>query len=163
MAGEKIMSAIVIRKARPQDSDELAEIEKECFSAPWSRESLLHDIEENPAATIIVAQNREGTIMGYVDIWCVDDEGYINNVAVRPEFRRKHLGMLLLHTLIEVTTGKGVKSHTLEVRVSNEPAIGLYEKMGFRSAGIRPHYYEDGEDAMIMWRIGDPSPSEELS
>ena len=68
-------------------------------------------------------------------------------------YRRKHIGMALIGTMIDVTGKQGVKAHTLEVRASNAPAIGLYKKFGFAEEGLRKGYYEDnGEDAIIMWR-----------
>ena len=107
---------------------------------------------ENKLAFYIVAEIA-GQICGYVGIWKIFEEGHITNVAVAPEFRRKHIGRAMLETLISVTAEAGIEKYTLEVRAGNEPAIRLYEGLGFKSAGIRPGYYEDnGEDAVIMWR-----------
>ena len=94
-----------------------------------------------------------GHVCGYVGVWKILDEGHITNVAVAPEYRRMHIGRAMLETLFEVTGQAGIERYTLEVRASNEPAIRLYEGLGFKSEGIRPGYYEDnGEDAVIMWR-----------
>ena len=80
------------------------------------------------------------------------EEAHITNIAVSPDFRRKHIGESLLMVLIESCRKSMVKYITLEVRVSNEPAIKLYEKYGFRSLGTRKGYYQDNdEDALIMW------------
>ena len=139
---------------KDEDIDVLAieQIEKQCFAVPWSYESLYKDIVENKLAFYIVAEIA-GQICGYVGIWKIFEEGHITNVAVAPEFRRKHIGRAMLETLISVTAEAGIEKYTLEVRAGNEPAIRLYEGMGFKSAGIRPGYYEDnGEDAVIMWR-----------
>ena len=116
------------------------------------------DLIGNENAIYIVVQGDEGELLGYLSVWCVADEGQIMTVAVMPEHRRKHVASVLMHAMLKVTEERGVKSHTLELRKSNEAALGLYEKFGFQVAGIRPGYYEDdGEDALIMWRIGDPS------
>lgn len=157
------MAELVIRKADVNDIKGLAAIEKECFVTPWTEESLRHDIVENKLATYIVA-DLEGELIGYIGLWSIFDEGHINNVAVLPKYRRMHVGTVLMNTLIDATEAAGLKSHTLEVRASNTAAQGLYEKFGFKESGRRPGYYEDnGEDAIIMWRIGDPGNVEEES
>ncbi len=146
------MADLIIRKAEEKDVLAIEQIEKQCFAVPWSYESLYKDIVENKLAFYIVAEIA-GQICGYVGIWKIFEEGHITNVAVAPEFRRKHIGRAMLETLISVTAEAGIEKYTLEVRAGNEPAIRLYEGLGFKSAGIRPGYYEDnGEDAVIMWR-----------
>ena len=146
------MTGLVIRKGRAEDVDDIAALEQVCFASPWSRESLYHDLTENAMATYIVAEAAQ-EIVGYVGIWTVMDEGYINNVAVSPSCRRQHVGSALLEAVLAVTEQAGIHRHTLEVRVSNEAAKGLYKKFGFREEGLRKGYYEDnGEDAVIMWR-----------
>lgn len=148
---------IIIRNANEGDLKGLAEIEQACFSVPWSEESLRYEVCENEDALILVSQEMDGTLTGYLGVWCIVDEGHILNVAVRPEYRRMQVGTALVTAMLKITERKGIKSHTLEVRKSNEAAISLYKRFGFQEAGIRPHYYEDdGEDAVIMWRIGDP-------
>ncbi len=151
------MNEMIIRKGMEQDVDAIAVIEAECFTTPWSRDSILRDITGNDKALYIVA-DMDGLIVGYMSVWNICDEGNINNIAVLPEYRRNHIASILMESMIRVTEGFGIKSHTLEVRRSNTAAIKLYEKFGFREAGVRPGYYEDdGEDALIMWRIGDPN------
>ena len=147
------MADLIIRKAEAKDVLAIEEIEKQCFTVPWSYESLYQDIVENKLAFYIVAELAAGQICGYVGIWKIFDEGHITNVAVEPEYRRKHIARAMLEALMEVTAEAGIERYTLEVRASNEPAIRLYEGLGFKSEGIRPGYYEDnGEDAIIMWR-----------
>jgi ribosomal-protein-alanine N-acetyltransferase len=68
-----------------------------------------------------------------------------------------HVGTILMHTLIHVTENKGVLSHTLEVARGNQAAISMYQKFGFQETGVREKYYENGDDALIMWRLGDPN------
>ena len=157
------MIQLIIRKGEPADAEGLERIEQACFSVPWSLDSLRRDLEENPKALYIVAE-KDGCLLGYVSVWNIREEGHINNVAVLPEYQGKHVASLLMSALIRVTEDSGVKSHTLEVRAGNVAAQHLYEKFGFRSVGTRPNYYEDdGEDAVIMWRIGDPEQREEES
>lgn len=146
------MADLIIRRAEEKDVLAIEKIEIECFSVPWSYESLHKDIVDNKLAFYIVAETG-GQVCGYVGVWKIFDEGHITNVAVAPEYRKKHIGRAMLETLFEVTGQAGMEKYTLEVRAGNEPAIKLYEGLGFKSAGIRPGYYEDnGEDAVIMWR-----------
>ena len=146
------MSELIVRRAEAKDVDRIAELEIECFTTPWTRESVYQDVVENPRALYVVAE-IEGLVIGYAGIWSIVDEGHITNVAVDPKFRKLHVGSAIISVLLDVTQKAGVERHTLEVRRSNEPAIKLYEKFGFEVAGERKGYYQDeGEDALIMWR-----------
>lgn len=145
-------SELIVRAAVPKDAEEIAEIEELCFASPWSLDTIVHEIVENELALYVVGE-VDGKVVGYVGIWLIVDEGHITNVAVHPDWRRKHIGEAIIKTLIDVTEKNGVMAHTLEVRASNIPAQELYRKFGFKAAGLRPGYYEDnGEDAIIMWR-----------
>ena len=154
------MSELIIRQAAEKDVAAIAELEKRCFADPWSYDSVYYDVVKNKLALYIVAEQPGGSaepapavIAGYAGIWNIAGEGHITNVAVAPEYRRKHIGEAMLAVLLRVTEENGVKSHTLEVRKSNGPAISLYKKSGFEIAGERKGYYQDnGEDAFIMWR-----------
>lgn len=145
------MAELIVREARPADLEEIAELEVRCFSAPWSREALEHDMISNAMSKYIVAE-FEGKVVGYMGFWNIVNEAHVNNVAVSPDYRRLHIGSAIIDTFLKFCDEKGFYGETLEVRVSNSPAIGLYEKFGFEEAGVRPGYYEDGEDALIMWR-----------
>ena len=143
---------IVVRKARTADAAAIAELEKECFARPWSFESVLYDLTENEKAVYVVAELAD-KVCGYAGMWIVAGEGQITNVAVTKTARRMHAATAILGELFELAADTGAESFTLEVRVSNEPAIRLYKGFGFREAGVRKGYYEDnGEDALIMWK-----------
>lgn len=143
---------LIIRKAAETDVPAVEEVEKACFSVPWSYESLYHDILENKLAFYIVAE-IDGKVCGYVGVWKIFDEGHITNVAVAPEYRRMHIASAMLSVLFDVTGAQGIESYTLEVRAGNQAAIALYKGFGFCEAGLRKGYYEDnGEDAIIMWK-----------
>lgn len=143
---------LIVRQAEERDIKPMAEMDILCFSAPWSEESFAQEIRENRMAFYIVAE-IDGRMAGYAGLWCIVDEGHITNVAVHPDFRRRGVGEALVSVLLDHTIKNGILSHTLEVRVSNTPAISLYSKFGFEPAGLRKNYYEDnGEDAIIMWR-----------
>ena len=146
------MADVIVRQADINDVEVIYEIEKLCFPDPWSRDALKYELGKNPRAFYIVAE-LEGRVVGYAGLWCIEDEGHITNVAVRPGYRNRKIASGIIHTMIDFTTGEGIRHHTLEVRASNEAAIGLYEKYGFRTEGVRRGYYlSNGEDALIMWR-----------
>ena len=128
---------------------QIAALEKTCFSHPWSEE-LLRQALWNEAAAIVVAEGEDGTVLGYAGVSTVLDEGYIDNVAVDPRFRRQGVADELVAALARFGRAK-LAFLTLEVRASNVPAIALYAKHGFQQAGRRKHYYDDPrEDAIIM-------------
>ena len=130
--------------------DQVAEIEQICFSDPWSRRMLSEHLENECAATL-VALGDDGTILGYAGLLVVLDEGYITNVAVRPEYRRQGIAGELLSVFRRFAEGNRMAFLTLEVRDSNASARALYAKYGFREVGVRKNYYDHPkEDAIIM-------------
>jgi len=146
------MSDLIIRQAEEKDIHQIAEMDKLCFSTPWSEDSFTQEITSNDIALYIVAV-IDDLIVGYAGLWLIVDEGHITNVAVHPDFRRRKIAKALVQVLIDVSEKKGAVRHTLEVRTLNDAAIRLYEAFGFQEVGIRKGYYEDdNEDAIIMWR-----------
>ena len=132
--------------------DEVAELERICFTTPWSRNMLVEELE-NDCAAFLVALDDQGRVAGYAGLLVVLDEGYITNVAVRPAFRRQGIAADLLTVFDRFARGNHLAFLTLEVRASNEPALALYEKLGYRRMGLRKNYYEHPkEDAVIMTR-----------
>jgi len=130
---------------------QIAALERECFSQPWS-ERLLEDALFDPQASFLAAEDEEGNVLGYAGLHAVLDEGYIDNIAVEPAARRHGVASALLDVYCRFAAAN-LAFLSLEVRASNAPAIGLYEKYGFRRAGLRPGYYRDPkEDAVIMTR-----------
>lgn len=128
---------------------QIAALERACFSRPWS-EALLQNELWNDSAVIIVAEGEDGTVIGYAGLQTVLDEGYINNVAVREDYRRQGVADELIAAFVRFGQAK-LAFLTLEVRASNAPAIALYAKHGFAEAGRRKNYYEDPkEDAVLM-------------
>lgn len=145
------MIDMIIRQADAGDVDAIHGIERLCFPDPWSRESIESEFKNNPRAFYVVAE-AEGEIVGYAGLWWIEDEGHITNVAVKPGWRGRHVGQLLIETLLDHTGQHGIRHFTLEVRAGNEAARNLYEKFGFQTEGIRKGYYRVGhEDALIMW------------
>ena len=130
--------------------DQVAEIEQICFSDPWSRRMLSEHLENECAATL-VAQSEDGIVLGYAGLLVVLDEGYITNVAVRPEYRRQGIAGELLRVFHRFAEGNKMAFLTLEVRDSNASARALYTKYGFKEVGVRKNYYDHPkEDAIIM-------------
>ena len=130
---------------------QVAALEKECFSTPWS-EAMLEDALFDPQASFLVAEDEEGNILGYAGLHVILDEGYIDNVAVERDARRHGVASALLDVFCRFGTAN-LAFLTLEVRSSNAPAISLYEKFGFFRAGLRKGYYQHPrEDAVIMTR-----------
>lgn len=127
-----------------------AEIERLCFSDPWS-EKMLAEHLANPCSLTLAAVDGVGRLLGYVGLLAVVDEGYITNVAVRPDCRRQGVASSLLQALEARGRARNLTFLTLEVRQSNAPARALYEKLGYLQAGLRRNYYENPrEDAIIM-------------
>ena len=130
--------------------DEIAELEKRCFSDPWSRRMLAEHLENECAATI-VAQGEDGTILGYAGLLTILDEGYITNIAVRLEYRRQGVASQLLDVFTRFAQGNHMAFLTLEVRDTNAAARALYAKHGYEEVGRRKNYYDHPkEDAIIM-------------
>jgi ribosomal-protein-alanine N-acetyltransferase len=130
--------------------DEVAELERVCFPAPWSRNMLSEELE-NDCSAFLVALDDKGTVAGYAGLQVVLDEGYILNVAVRPDCRRNGIAEKLLGVFVDFAKAHALQFLTLEVRASNRNAILLYSKLGFRGNGRRRNYYEHPkEDAVIM-------------
>lgn len=146
------MKTPVIRAAAPADAQQMAALDKICFTVPWSLESFEQELTVNDKAIYIVAE-IDGQLAGYAGMWQILDEGHITNVAVSPEHRRQGIAAAVLNTLIVEGGRRGISAFTLEVRASNMAAQELYRGFGFQSAGIRPGYYEDNKEAaLIMWR-----------
>ena len=137
---------------KAEDLEHVWEIEKLSFSLPWSIESLRLEVKENQCAKYYVIK-LDDRLVAYAGMWIVLDEAHITNIAVHPDYRGKGFGRMILKTLIGVAKGIGMERMTLEVRVSNTPAINLYTKYGFFAVGKRPNYYvKPVEDALIMWK-----------
>lgn len=130
--------------------DEVAELERICFSVPWSRNMLAEELD-NQLAAFLVALDDSGRVAGYAGLHVVLDEGYITNIAVRPDCRKQGVASRLLQVFLNFAEGNQLAFLTLEVRTSNYDAIALYGSRGFRSVGRRKNYYEHPrEDAIIM-------------
>ena len=132
--------------------DDILQIEELCYGAHhWSRESFLTELN-NKISSYFCAIDENGKCLGYTGIWKIIDEAHVTNLSVHPDFQNQKIAHFLLLNSIKECYKEKIKYITLEVRVSNEKAIHLYEKFGFKSLGLRKKYYQDNnEDALIMW------------
>ncbi|MDO7907232.1 ribosomal protein S18-alanine N-acetyltransferase [Paenibacillus sp. JX-17] len=152
---------LVFRMMRLEDIPDVLVIEEESFTLPWTQEAFRNELTNNHFARYMIMELDHQPI-GYAGMWTIMDEAHITNIAVRTAYRGRKLGERLLDELMRTAAYMGMVRMTLEVRVSNHVAQGLYEKKGFRPAGLRKGYYSDNnEDAMIMWADLEPAGDRE--
>ena len=144
---------LLIQDAEPCHLEQMEEIEKLCFSVPWTRDQLRAQLKDAQHACIVACDPAE-RVLGYVGMTIVLDEGYIGNVAVRPECRRQGIADRLIERLTALGRLRALSFLTLEVRTGNAAAIALYRKHGFEKCGLRKNYYSlPREDAVIMTKF----------
>lgn len=140
---------IEIREMKAQDVPQIAELERICFSDPWSAQSIATELDNSLSFWLVAADGEK--VVGYVGSQTVLDGSDMMNIAVAPDFRRKGLAEALVNALIDCLRQRKSRCLILEVRVSNTPAITLYEKLGFVEIGRRKNYYRNPkEDALIL-------------
>ena len=142
------LPAIDIRPMTPADLEQVLAVERQCYSHPWSAEFFLQELH-SPFATVDLGwiDNQLG---GYLCSWYLQGELHVLNLATAPAFRRRGIAGRLLGRALDQGSRRGLEKAFLEVRVSNEAAIALYRRLGFRTTFRRPGYYPDGEDAFVM-------------
>lgn len=128
----------------------ILEIEAKANGSPWSARSFENELDH--AHGVFLVALDQARVVGYGGMWLMIDEAHVTTLAVDEEARRNGVGLRVMNALLEEAKQRGMLCCTLEVRASNEPALALYEKMGFVRAGVRKQYYPDNrEDAVIMW------------
>jgi ribosomal-protein-alanine N-acetyltransferase len=137
------------------DVDAVAALESASFTNPWSRDTLTWELRNSDVTRAYLLRDDDGRILAFCVCWVIFEELHINTLAVAPAERRRGLGsMLMRHTMADAGTA-GVTKATLEVRASNQAALGLYERLGFTVAARRPRYYTNpDEDGLILWKEG---------
>jgi len=144
-------ASVDVRRLQLRDLGAIETIERRAYPTPWSRSMFASELAK--PSSICLGAFEGGRLVAYLIVSRYVDAWHVMNVAVDPDHRRRGIAETLLNTLFETTAGDGRRGYTLEVRVSNDGAIRLYERLGFRSSGIRRGYYTDNrEDALIMWR-----------
>ena len=140
---------VQVRRLAYSDLPSVISVERRSFPTPWSLAMFVLELSK-PSGICLAACDDDNRLAGYLVCSRYDQVWHLMNVAVSPDHRARGVAGALLRRLFE--EGRGKLPFTLEVRVSNHRAIGMYEYFGFRSAGVRPRYYHDnGEDALIMW------------
>jgi ribosomal-protein-alanine N-acetyltransferase len=140
-----------IRPLTTSDLGPIERIERRSYPTPWSRSMFASEIAK--PSSICLGAFENGDLLGYLIISRYVDAWHVMNIAVDPDHRGRGVARTLFDRLFELTAGDEARGYTLEVRVSNQEAIRLYDRLGFRSKGVRRGYYTDNrEDALIMWK-----------
>ena len=145
------MKQVTIVPMAAEHLDRLAQLERMCFSRPWSKKMLAEELDNQCAAFLVAVEPETEKVIGYAGLLVAADEGYITNVAVDPSRRRQGVAQQLLQVFDSFARGSRLAFLTLEVRPSNAAAVALYEGFGFRQVGRRRNYYDlPKEDALIL-------------
>jgi ribosomal-protein-alanine N-acetyltransferase len=149
---------------RHRDLRAVLRIEDQVFDEPWSRRLFEEELAQRTSRAYRAAWVGD-ELVGYAGQMSIDDEAHVNNVGVAPAWQGRSLGTALLCDLVRTALARGSAHLTLEVLVGNEPAIALYRRFGLAPVGVRPDYYPDGGDALIMWvrNIDTPDYARRLS
>lgn len=146
------MIDLTLEKMEREHLEAIAELEKVCFSQPWSYKSLEEELD-NKTAHFFVALS-EGEVAGYIGVYVVYESCFVTNVAVFPKFRRQGIGRALIKMAILTADAMGTDFISLEVRTTNYPARALYKSLGFEEMGRRRDFYRNPtEDALIMTKV----------
>ena len=141
------------RRLELRDLNAIEKIERASYRTPWSRSMFAGELAKPSSISLGAFDPGTHELLGYLIISRYVDAWHVMNVAVDPDHRGRGVATMLLERLFDLTADDARRGYTLEVRVSNEKAIDLYERLGFRSRGLRRGYYTDNrEDALIMWK-----------
>lgn len=156
------MQKLEIESATVENIEEILVLDCLCFMGVWTRKAYLREIESPNSSLLLLwlteAQSSPKAI-GIGCLWSIVEEAHITLLGIDPQYHRQGLGMLLLHSLLKDARQRNLERATLEVKVTNDPALNLYEKFGFEVAGKRKNYYtKTGEDAFILWLNGLNKP-----
>ena len=141
---------MLIRHMVWPDIDTVVALEHELFSTPWEKDAFEYELGKNVFSSILVLE-EDGEILGYIGMWLLGDQTQITTLGVKKEYQRNGYAKMLMEKCVEVTKHLGYRNINLEVRISNQKAINLYKKYGFKIVTIRKNYYQDNhEDAYLM-------------
>ena len=141
------------RALKLRDLNAIEEIERAAYPTPWSRSMFAGELAKPSSICLGALDSDTSLLVGYLIISRYVDAWHVMNIAITDDYRRRGIASKLMERLFEITARDGRRGYTLEVRVSNEAAIRLYEGLGFRARGVRRGYYTDNrEDALIMWK-----------
>ena len=159
------MKLLQIKPAIAEEIPEILALDHLCFNGIWSEDGYRREIDSDRSIllTLSIEDNTAVKIIGIGCSWSILEEAHITLLGIHPNYHRQSLGSLLLHTLLKDAVNRQLERATLEVVTSNQVAINLYEKFGFKVAGTRKNYYpKTGEDALILWRNGIDKPEFEI-
>ena len=143
---------MLIRAMNEDDLFDVVTLEEELFSSSWSLSEFTYELLENDFSFNFVLEN-DSCLIGYVGVWLMYEQAQITTIGVSPHYQRQGYGRLLMNTMIDLAIQHGCETMSLEVRVSNEKAIALYQSLGFTIEAIRKNYYQDNhEDAYLMMK-----------
>jgi ribosomal-protein-alanine N-acetyltransferase len=147
------VQTIELRRLQLRDLNGVEDIERASYPTPWSRSMFAGEVAKPSSVCLGAFDTEEGRLAGYLIVSRYVDAWHVMNVAVDPEHRGRGVATMLLERLFDLTADDARRGYTLEVRVTNGKAIELYERLGFRSRGLRRGYYTDNrEDALVMWK-----------
>ena len=156
------MKTLELKNAIVDDIEEIVALDRLCLGGIWSADGYLREIDSPNSSLLLlwVTQGKSPSkAVGIGCLWSIVEEAHITLLGIDPEYQQQGLGTLLLHSLLKDAVKRGLARATLEVKVTNQPAINLYEKFGFKFAGRRKNYYpKTGEDALILWLNGLNKP-----
>ena len=153
------MTTVELRRLVLDNLDAIDEIERRSYPTPWSRSMFAGELSKPTSICLgaFEAEGENGRLVGYLIVSRYVDAWHVMNIAVDPPHRGRGIATMLLERLFELTADDARRGYTLEVRVSNTTAIGVYERLGFEARGLRRGYYTDNrEDALIMWKDAVP-------
>ncbi len=147
------MKTLSVRDLQLRDLGAIEEVERRSYRTPWSRSMFASELAKSSSICLGAFDPESDRLVGFLIISRYVDAWHVMNVCVDPDHRRRGIALMLFDRLFDLTDGDARRGYTLEVRVSNEHAIKLYERMGFERRGVRRAYYTDNrEDALIMWK-----------
>ena len=143
------MVNIEVRDMVNSDIDRVMEIENLCFKAPWGKEDIYREINDNKLSVMSVITVND-LVVGFCDYWNTFDSGTICQIAIHPDYQHQSLGTRLFDEVLKDAKAKKIRTMTLEVRESNSKAIKFYQKFGFVITLVKEKYYTNGENAIYM-------------
>lgn len=154
------MTLLEIKPLTQEQLCTVLELDQLCFGGLWTLEGYQRELESpNSELLGLFVPVGSHSLLGMGCLWAILEEAHITILAIHPQYRHQGLGQALLIALLIAANERGLERATLEVRTSNEAALSLYQKFGFKTAGRRRRYYRDtGEDALILWRGGLQKP-----
>ncbi|WP_353933170.1 ribosomal protein S18-alanine N-acetyltransferase [Okeanomitos corallinicola TIOX110] len=146
------LTALQIQSLNLEHLSSLLELDQVCFDGLWTMDGYRRELESPNSHFLGIFPPFSSELLGMGCFWSILEEAHITILAVHPQYQHQGLGQALLYSLLKAASDLGLERATLEVRVSNQAAISLYQKFGFKTAGKRPRYYKDNhEDALILW------------